>query len=149
MSFVDLAPRRFSPGLVCAYRQGVASGQALRVAHRETPGVQPGWRRLADAINEEVPRLAMSWEEFARHARFSTRILRDLRAGARTSYDAVTISKLEAALGWEHGSAERVRAGRQPVRIPDAAMARVRHAWPYLSAEARDAVAALAEHLAR
>ncbi len=91
----------------------------------------------------------MSWEQFARHARISTRILRDLRAGIRTSYDSVTVSKLESALGWKYGSVERVLDGRPPVRIPDVVMARVHHAWPYLGPDAREAVAALAEHLAR
>lgn len=87
----------------------------------------------------------MSWAELARYAGIGERTLYKIRHAEQSSYDGETLSKLESALRWEPGSAQRVLEGREPRRIPDAQLARVLHAWPDLTPAAREAVAATAE----
>lgn len=82
-------------------------------------------------------------DELAHAAGLSKRTIEDLKAGRRSSYRESTLFAVEAALGWEHGSAQRVVEGMRPRREADPGLAAIRDAWPHLSARDRRVVLAL------
>ena len=107
--------------------------------------METGWQRLARLIDTERGRRRMSWAALARYCGISARILYDLKAGIRESYDTETLARLESGLRWHYGSVERVLAGLEPDRIPDPDLARLLHAWPGLPAAVRRVLADVAE----
>jgi hypothetical protein len=66
----------------------------------------------------------------------------------RRSYRETTLYRIEAALGWEHGSARRLVEGSPVQREIDPVFARVRDAWPRLTERDRHIVLAVVEALA-
>lgn len=84
-------------------------------------------------------------EDFAAACRLSVRVVGELERAERTNFTAETLGAVEAALGWEPGSADRVRAGLAPRRREDNDLARLRALWPRLSPGSRRMLVELAE----
>jgi transcriptional regulator with XRE-family HTH domain len=73
------------------------------------------WGRLGDAIVARRVRMGIKTrEQFAERSGLSLRTLHDLERGNRSSYDPSTLARLERALDWTEGSAQRVLAGGSP-----------------------------------
>lgn len=108
-----------------------------------------GWRRLAELIRVEAASQYDTLTELAAAAGLSKRTIEDLTAGQRTGYRESTLYRLEAALGWEHGSAMRVVGGMKPRREADPGLAVIRDAWPRLSPRDRQIVLILVDALQR
>jgi hypothetical protein len=88
--------------------------------------------------------------DLAAAAGVGRRTVEILESATHTGYPRITtLSKIESALGWEPGSCERVREGREPVYLSDPAMARLRAAWPRLTRDQRESVAHLAQDYIR
>lgn len=90
-----------------------------------------------------------SLASFAAASGLSRTTLDSIEHGRKESYDPVTIVTLEQALGWRHGSVERVLSGLAPQYVEDADLDAVRNAWPKLSAGSRRMLAVLATEAAR
>lgn len=127
---------------------GNAGGMLAHAGHTAAniPGVDPRWKRLADAIDTDRKLMRLSWTRLAKSAGMSPRTLFDLRNADRTSYQPETLDRLELALHWEPGSVERVLIGRAPRRKSDPDMARLQQAWPDLPPSVRRVLADVAEH---
>lgn len=107
--------------------------------------VDEGWVRLGDVVRRERSRRWPRRREFARECGLSERVITALELHERDNFSAETIAAVEAALGWDPGSAERVRSGLRPVRREDADLARLRTLWPRLSRDARRMLVRFAE----
>jgi transcriptional regulator with XRE-family HTH domain len=110
--------------------------------------MQEGWRRLAELIRADAAGRYDSLASMARAAGLSVRTIEDITAGRRRSYRETTLYRIEAALGWEHGSARRLVEGSPVQREIDPVFARVRDAWPRLTERDRHIVLAVVEALA-
>lgn len=76
--------------------------------------------------------------EFARAAGISPRVIDDVEKGRRANFSPLTLSALEAALGWQPGAALRVVQGGAVRRVaPDDRLARLLELWPRLSVDAQ------------
>lgn len=75
-------------------------------------GVGNDWKRLGHYIG--AAQGDRNIEEFAEAIGVSGRTLGDLIRGVRTSYHARILRKVETALGWSPGDAERILAGGEP-----------------------------------
>lgn len=75
------------------------------------------WRALADAVRERRYALDLSQETLVEHGGPSHQIVRNIEKGLPADYRPHTLYKLERALQWPRGHAERVLAGDA---IPDA-----------------------------
>lgn len=106
-----------------------------------------GWRRLAEAIRSDATGRYDTLGQLARAAGLSTRTVEELTAGRRTRYRDSTLYAIEAALGWEHGDAQRVVEGGKRQRRPDAGLARIEDAWPRLSERDRRVLLAVLDAL--
>jgi transcriptional regulator with XRE-family HTH domain len=96
------------------------------------------WEHLGRRVTAERVRLGYrSLAAFAAAADLSTTTLDNIEHGRKTSYDPGTIGALERALGWLHGSVERVLTGRDPEIAADADLEALLEAWPRLSPGAR------------
>ncbi len=104
-----------------------------------------GWKRLGRLIRVERSRRWPRRPDFAAAAGISERVLVDLELGLRTNFSEDTIGIIEAALGWEPGSAEAVRHGLRPRRWGDPLVTRLLVLWPRLSPDARRMIVELAE----
>lgn len=88
---------------------------------------QPHQRIDAELKNRRAD-LDVSWEAIASAAGTTTANLRSYRAG-RTHLDGPMARKVEDAVGWDHGSVERIYAGKKPRVIgPGLATARAMRA---------------------
>jgi transcriptional regulator with XRE-family HTH domain len=105
-----------------------------------------GWGLLAARIASERSRRWRSRAAFAKAAGVSVRVVDDLERGRRSNYSAATLAAVEAALGWEFGSAVRVVSGGRPNREMDPYLAQLVDVWPSLSTDARAMLARLAEY---
>lgn len=83
--------------------------------------------------------------DFARECGLSVRLVGALERGERHNVSAESIAAIERTLGWEPGSAERVRAGLRPMRRDDPELVRLRDIWQELSPDARRMLLAIAE----
>jgi transcriptional regulator with XRE-family HTH domain len=108
-----------------------------------TSGTVPR-QTLADYLRHARALRRQTQAEFADDAGVSVRTIGNLEAGEVRQYDAQTIARLEAALGWAPGSVQRVLEGGAPVVESDELLAIVRQAWPRLPVEARRLLAELA-----
>jgi transcriptional regulator with XRE-family HTH domain len=68
---------------------------------------------LDRAVSERRLALGLGWGELAARAGLSEQALRDIRSGRSTPRD-LTVHRLEAALGWTHGSVRAVLSGGGP-----------------------------------
>jgi transcriptional regulator with XRE-family HTH domain len=105
-----------------------------------------GWGLLAARIAAERSRRRHSRAAFAKAAGVSVRVVDDLERGRRDNYSDATLAAVEAALGWEFGSAMRVVSGGRPHREMDPYLAQLVEVWPSLSPDARAMLARLAEY---
>lgn len=103
------------------------------------------WERLGQLVDAERSRRHMSWAALARYAGFGERTLYEIHKGAKTSYDAETLARLETAVWWEPGSVELVLKGLEPRRVADPDLARIQHAWPDLPPPVRRVLGDVAE----
>lgn len=78
----------------------------------------------------------------------SKTVLDELENGRRGNFSPDTIAAVEAALGWEPGSAERVRKGQEPREYEDPMLTRLRVLWARLSPDARAMLVEVAERAA-
>lgn len=109
-----------------------------------------GWRQLGDEIIARRAQLGYrSRPAFAAASGLSKRLLDDLETGARANYRPETITALEYALGWQPGSAERIRRGRRPIIDVDTHMAALRLVWPRVPIEVREILVDQARRAAR
>jgi hypothetical protein len=108
--------------------------------------VPQGWNRLAELIRAEVARQGGA-RAFAESSGIGQRTVERLENGEQSGYRTGTIDRLEAAMGWQHGSVDRVLEGGQPQPLPDPIMAKILDAWPHLSRRDRRVVLALVEAL--
>jgi hypothetical protein len=109
--------------------------------------VRDGWRRLADLIRAEAARHG-SLQDFADAAGLSRTVER-LAAAEADAYRQHTIDRLEAVMGWQHGSVDRILEGQQPQPVPDPGWERLAAAWPRLTQRGRRIVLAVVEELLR
>lgn len=83
--------------------------------------VMPDWGRLGHHVVARRTELGFrNRSDFAAAVHVSARLISDIEKGRRTNFDQVTLSALEAALGWETGSAREVVDGGEPRLRPGA-----------------------------
>lgn len=75
-----------------------------------------GWVRLGRLVRAERSQRWRTRDDFAAAVGVSPRVLDDLETGRRSTFSPETLSAVEGALGWAHGTCERVVAGGQVVR---------------------------------
>lgn len=107
----------------------------------------PGWQRLAELIRADAVALYRTHERFARSAHLGKRTVEKLLAGQPGNYRPDTVYRVEAALGWEHGSLEDVLAGRDVTYVQDGGLATIEEAWPHLSPRDRRIILAVLDAL--
>lgn len=107
--------------------------------------VDAGWKRLGELVRAERSRRWPRRPDFAEHCGISTRVITAIERFERTNFSPDTIAAIEAGLGWEPGSADRVRAGRRPLRLEDPDLAELRALWSRLSPDARRMLVTLAK----
>jgi hypothetical protein len=73
--------------------------------------------------------------------------LDSLEHGRKASYEPATLSRLEHALGWQHGSIQRVLDGGAPQYLEDPDLTIVMANWRHLPAEVRRGIRALVEEV--
>lgn len=73
------------------------------------------------------------------------RVIAAIENAERDNFSPDTIAAIEAALSWEAGSLDRVRAGLGPKRYEDPGLTRLRTLWPRLSKDARVMLVDVAE----
>jgi transcriptional regulator with XRE-family HTH domain len=93
--------------------------------------------------------LGYSLAQLASISGLSTSTLDNVEHGRKTSYDPATISALERALRWQHGSVERILNGLEPQPMQDPDLDALIAAWPKLSPGARRMLRILATEGAR
>lgn len=110
-----------------------------------------GWQRLGRRIKAERGRKGYpSVRALAEATGLSPRTIQTIESGSRTGRPRdTTLSKIELALGWQPGSADRIVEGGRPRAEADPLLARVVAAWPQLSGDNQVHLAELAERLAR
>ncbi|NUP32913.1 MAG: helix-turn-helix domain-containing protein [Streptomycetaceae bacterium] len=107
-----------------------------------------GWARLGRRITTERGRHYRSRAAFARAAGIGERTLGDVEKGRRDNYSDATLAAIEAALGWEAGSALRIVQGGKVRRDIDPQMVRLLDAWATLGPDARVLMLELIERAA-
>lgn len=81
----------------------------------------PDWGRLGQHVVARRTELGFrNRADFAAAVQVSSRLISDIEKGRRTNFDQVTLSALEAALGWETGSVQQVVEGGEPRLRPGA-----------------------------
>lgn len=110
-----------------------------------------GWERLGRRIRTERGHAGYpTVEAFAEATGLSPRTIRLIETGAHTGRPREsTLARIELALGWQAGSAERVVEGGRPRPAADPLLQRVIAAWPQLSGDDQVQLTELAERLAR
>lgn len=108
-----------------------------------------GWERLGRRIAVERGRRWRSRAAFARAAGVSSRVVDDLENGRRNNYSDATLGAIEATLGWEPGTAQRVVEGLRVKREADPLATRLMDAWQHLSPDARRLLVEIAERVLR
>lgn len=110
-----------------------------------------GWQRLGRRIKAERGRKGFATAaDLARAAGVSVRTVETVESGTHSGRPReTTLAKIERALGWREGSAERVVAGGRPIDAADPLLERVIAAWPQLSGDEQVRVVELVERLAR
>lgn len=105
--------------------------------------------RLGKRILTERSRRWPRRPDFAAECGLSVRLLGAIERGERTNISEESLAAIEAALGWEPGSSERVRAGLRPLLREDPDLTRLRELWHDLSPDARRMLLAVAEQARR
>lgn len=95
------------------------------------------WTVVGDAVRRSRALRRQTQAEFAREVGLSVRTVGSLEAGEPRQYDETTVSRVESALGWAHGSVDRVINGQPPIVQVDPWLARILDAWPRLDDRAR------------
>lgn len=109
-----------------------------------------GWERVAARVDSERVRQGhRSLAAFARAAGLGKSTVDNLVHARKTSYDPMTLGAVEAVLGWQPGSVERVRRGLEPRYDTDPELAAVIDAWPKIPAGTRRMIRLLAQEAAR
>jgi hypothetical protein len=73
------------------------------------------WVRLGRAVTRRRVELGYKTiAAFAKVVELSTRIVGDLEAGRRGSYDPATLARVEEALGWPEGRVDEILTGSTP-----------------------------------
>lgn len=112
--------------------------------------VDAGWKRFGELVRAERSRRWPRRQDFAAHCGISVRVITAVERYERTNFSPDTLAAIEAGLGWEPGSSDRVRAGRRPLRREDPGLAELRALWPRLSPDSRRMLLAVArDSLAR
>jgi transcriptional regulator with XRE-family HTH domain len=107
------------------------------------------WDLLAGHVTTQRAYLGYSIAQLASISGLSTSTLDNVEHGRKTSYDPATISALERALRWRHGSVERILNGLEPQPMQDPDLDALIAAWPKLSPGARRMLRILATEGAR
>lgn len=102
------------------------------------------WQPIGDALRRTRDLRRQTQTDFSREVGISVRLLGQLEAGEPRQYDPTTVHRVESALGWAHGSFDRVVNGQPPIVDADPLFARIRDAWPRLPVEARRLLSELA-----
>jgi hypothetical protein len=79
----------------------------------------------------------------------STRLVGDVEKGRRSNYSDATLAAIEAALGWEPGTCQRIVQGGKVRRDIDPQMMRLLDAWRTLPLEARELLVEMAERASK
>lgn len=110
-----------------------------------------GWARLGRRIRAERGRKGYpSAAALADATGLSVRTIQGIETGSRTSRPRdATLARIELALGWQPGSAERIVEGGRARESTDPLLERVIAAWPQLAGDDQVQLAELAERLAR
>ena len=122
-------------------------------SERSPPGWLPdvadedGWQRLGRRIRSERSRRWPVRADFAAECGIGDRTIAAIENAERHNFKATTIEAVELALGWEYGSAERVRNRMQPKYIVelDPDFVALRNIWPSLPVAARRMVVEIAK----
>lgn len=102
--------------------------------------------RLGRLVAVERARRWRSRAEFARAAGISARVIDDLEKGRRGNFSDLTLSAIEAALGWQPGAARQVVQGGAVLRMgPDELLSRLLELWPQLGPDAQTILVELVE----
>lgn len=110
-----------------------------------------GWERLGRRIKVERGRKGYpSVRSLAEATGLSPRTIQTIESGSRTGRPReTTLARIERALGWQPGSAERIVEGGRPREATDPLLQRMISAWPQLSGDEQVHLTELAERLAR
>jgi transcriptional regulator with XRE-family HTH domain len=107
------------------------------------------WTRLGRVVAVERARQRFTVEALALHSGLGMRTLQSIESGSRTGYRHTTLSRLEAALGWQPGSVAAVLAGGDPTRDRDPQLERLAALWPSLTPRQQRALVAFVEEILR
>lgn len=107
------------------------------------------WELLAGHVRTQRAYLGYSISQLATISGLSTSTLDNLEHGRKTSYDPATLSTLERALRWRHGSVDRILNGLEPQAMQDPDLDALLAAWPKLSPGSRRMLRILATEGAR
>lgn len=110
-----------------------------------------GWERLGRRIKAERARKGFrTARELAEAAGVSPRTVEIIESASHTGQPReTTLAKIELALGWQPGSAERIVEGGRPREATDPLLQRMISAWPQLSGDEQVYLTEIAERLAR
>lgn len=110
-----------------------------------------GWLRLGRRVKSERGRKGYpSVQSFAAATGLSKRTIQTIESGSRTGRPRdATLARIELALGWQPGSAQRIVEGGRPRDAVDPLLARVLAAWPQLAGDGQVQLAEAAERMAR
>lgn len=110
-------------------------------------GTEPDWPRLGRWVAAERARRGLTTRGLAEQAGVSERTLQRIEAGRPGSYRQVTLSLIEAALGWWPSSVQSVLHGGEPDRSRDPLLERLAALWPSLTARQQRALVAFVEEI--
>lgn len=109
-----------------------------------------GWTSAGEAIAKRRKlRGYRTQADFARRLGVSESTIGNLERGTRTSYAQGFLESVEDAIGWLHGSVERMVQGGRPREYVDPYLARVHAAWPQLEEQIKKVVTEWIENAVR
>lgn len=73
-----------------------------------------GWDNVKNRLNARLLELGWDQAELVRRSGVSDTTIRQLQTASATSYRPSTLAKVEAAVGWTHGSIDEIRRGEEP-----------------------------------
>lgn len=106
---------------------------------------EPGARAFGERIRLERGRRWKLRKDFADAIQYKDRTVAALENGERSNFSPEFKGAVEAALGWDVGDFDRVRAGQEPNRRYPPELVRLIEMWPALDPGVRTMLLDLAE----
>lgn len=105
------------------------------------------WAKLAEAVRRARKRHGWSQPQLARRAGLGATTVKRLENGRESVGDRSLVA-IEAALGWQYGSAQDVLDGGRPTPEVDPDMRAIIELWPRIPLRGRAAIRMMAEQWA-